>query len=251
MVRGIELFAKQFQAFTDRYVLIGGTACDLILNEAGLFFRATKDLDIVLCLETLDKEFGLAFWNFIMAGGYKIKESAEGKGCFYRFQKPADQAYPFMLELFSRAPDILPPAEGSHLTPISVNDEISSLSAILLNDDYYNWILTGRQKIGGLPIVGPMHLIPLKASAWLDLRDRKEAGHDVDRRTIQKHKNDIFRLFQVIERDPIKNLPQYIVEDMSLFLKHITVEGVDMQMLGFKNLSLNTVIEEFRRIYCG
>jgi hypothetical protein len=42
-----------------------------------------------------------------------------------------------MLELFSRLPDALDHAEGSELTPVPVDDEVSSLSAILMDDDYY------------------------------------------------------------------------------------------------------------------
>ena len=61
MVKGLERFREHFAAFADRYLIIGGTACDLALTEAGLEFRATKDIDIVLCLETVDAEFGRAF----------------------------------------------------------------------------------------------------------------------------------------------------------------------------------------------
>ena len=68
MVRGLEQFKKHFAQFADRYVLIGGTACTILMEEAGLEFRATKDLDIVLCIEALDREFGKAFWQFIQTG---------------------------------------------------------------------------------------------------------------------------------------------------------------------------------------
>ena len=51
MVRGIERFKEFFSEYTGRYVIIGGTACDIILGNEGSEFRATKDLDIVLLLE--------------------------------------------------------------------------------------------------------------------------------------------------------------------------------------------------------
>ena len=249
MVKGLELFRERFRTLADRYVLIGGTACDLILDEAGLRFRATKDLDIVLCVESLDEAFGRAFWEFIDAGGYQIRESAEGRGCFHRFQKPANEAYPAMLELFSRAPDALPIAEGCHLTRISVGDEISSLSAILLDEDYYDWIQAGRRMIADLPTVGPAHLIPLKARAWLDLRARKEAGEEVDSRSIQKHKNDVFRLFQVIDPESDVNPSRRIVDDMGSFLDQVAVEGVDLKALGLRTTSLETVMAGLRKLY--
>jgi len=59
MVKGLDLFREHFREYTDRYVLIGGTSCDLTMEEVGLPFRATKDLDIVLCVEALENGFHL------------------------------------------------------------------------------------------------------------------------------------------------------------------------------------------------
>lgn len=75
MVRGLALFREHFRDFRDRYVLIGGTACDLVMADAGLPFRATKDLDIVLCLEVLDSAFARAFWRFVADGEYEFQET--------------------------------------------------------------------------------------------------------------------------------------------------------------------------------
>lgn len=51
MVYGLEKFKEYFEGFTDQYVFIGGTACDILMKEMGTPFRATKDLDIVLIIE--------------------------------------------------------------------------------------------------------------------------------------------------------------------------------------------------------
>ena len=96
MVRGLDQFKEHFAEFTDQYVLIGGAACTLAMEEAGLDFRATKDLDIVLCIEALDKEFGTAFWQFIKAGGYQNQQRSSGKKLFYRFYGPRHEGYPEM-----------------------------------------------------------------------------------------------------------------------------------------------------------
>ena len=74
MVRGIQRFQEHFKDHVHQYVLIGGAACDLIMQEAALPFRGTKDLDIVLCVEVLDKAFGETFWEFIRAGKYKVQQ---------------------------------------------------------------------------------------------------------------------------------------------------------------------------------
>jgi predicted nucleotidyltransferase component of viral defense system len=47
VVHGLGKFKEYFNEFTEKYVFIGGTACDLLMNSLGLPFRATKDLDIV------------------------------------------------------------------------------------------------------------------------------------------------------------------------------------------------------------
>lgn len=48
MVRGLDLFRETFAAYTDQCLLIGGTAASLTIEDSGLPYRATKDLDIVL-----------------------------------------------------------------------------------------------------------------------------------------------------------------------------------------------------------
>ena len=249
MVKGLDRFRTHFRGFVDRYVLIGGTACDLIMNDAGLEFRATKDLDIVLCLEALDETFAQAFWVFVNAGEYEIWEAASGEKKFYRFQKPAQADYPVMLELFSRVPDILTITDESHLTPIPISDEVSSLSAILLDPAYYGWIQAGRREIGGLPVVGPEHLVLLKAKAWLDLTARSKAGAEIRSSEIKKHKNDIFRLLQVLDPELDLQPSPSVANDFAGFLDRIESEGIDLHALGLRSLTLPDAIAQFRRIY--
>lgn len=249
MVKGLDLFREHFRDYADRYVLIGGTACDLIMSDVGLRFGATRDLDIVLCLETLDPTFAEAFWAFVRLGQYQLQETATGQKRFYRFQKPGNDEFPAMLELFSRVPDALSIASRSHLVPIPIDEEISSLSAILLDEAYYGWIYSGKREIEGVPIVGPEYLVPLKAKAWLDLSARSEAGDNIDSRAIKKHKNDVFRLFQVIAPETRPNPPAPIVEDMRAFLDRMATEGVDLKLLGLGSRPLGDVLDGFRTIY--
>jgi hypothetical protein len=195
MVRGLEVFREWFALFADQYVLIGGTAASLVFEEAAQEFRSTKDLDVVLHVEALTADFGRTFWAFIEAGGYKIREVGDaGRPAFYRFQQPTDEQFPFMLELFARVPDALRPLAEGHLTPIPFDESVSSLSAILLDDDYYAFIMDGRREADGLSWVGEDRLIPLKAQAWLDMLGRKEKGDQIDTKHIKKHLNDVMRL---------------------------------------------------------
>ena len=77
MVRGLDVFREHFAAHADQFVLIGGTAASLAMEEAGLEFRATKDLDIVLHIEALSPSFGEVFWRFIEAGRYEIRPASD------------------------------------------------------------------------------------------------------------------------------------------------------------------------------
>lgn len=142
MVKGLDTFRKCFADYEDQYVLIGGAACDVVFESSEANFRATRDLDMVLIIEALTPEFGEKFWKFIVAGKYRNKATNGGKPQFYRFDKPEDDSFPKMIELFCRTDFELKKAEG--ITPIHIDDEISSLSAILLDDDYYKVLLEGK-----------------------------------------------------------------------------------------------------------
>lgn len=48
MVTGIKSFKEWFKGNEEQYTIIGGTACDILMTEDGLDFRATKDIDLVL-----------------------------------------------------------------------------------------------------------------------------------------------------------------------------------------------------------
>ncbi|VFB15707.1 Uncharacterised protein [Urinicoccus massiliensis] len=57
MINGFIKFKERFHGFENQYVIIGGTACTLIMENEELAFRATKDIDIVLIVESITAEF--------------------------------------------------------------------------------------------------------------------------------------------------------------------------------------------------
>jgi hypothetical protein len=241
VVKGLDLFRKHFDGYADQFILIGGTAATLAMQQAGLEFRATKDLDIVLHIEVLKPAFGIALWEFIEKGGYEIKESSEtGKPVLYRFQKPTDAAYPFMLELFCRSPDGIHLAETSKLTPIPLDESVSSLSAILLDDFYYRFILEGQKQVDGMSWIGEDRLIPLKAHAWLDLSERKARGESVDSKNVRKHGNDVIRLSQLLSPESRIPVPGKIGEDLSRFLQGLAAD----ESYTAKSLGIDTPLAE-------
>ena len=65
MVTGIDSFREWFKGSEEQYAIIGGTACDILMTEEGLDFRATKDIDLVLIIEAVDANFGKKFWEYV------------------------------------------------------------------------------------------------------------------------------------------------------------------------------------------
>jgi hypothetical protein len=218
MVKGLERFEAHFAPHRDQYVLIGGVACHLIFEELSEEFRATKDFDIVLLVEALNPDFFKAFFEFISLGGYKDCRKNDGKPVLYRFSKPTSPDFPDMLELFSRAPDNIHPAPSLHLVPIPAGEDSDSLSAILLNDDYYSFLLARKRQIQGIVVLDQTALIPFKSRAFLDLYRRNLEGEEIDRRKIYKHRNDVARLAQLLAPDDTILLPEAIQSDMVSFI---------------------------------
>lgn len=213
MVYGIDKFKEYFADYTGQYVFIGGTACAILLDEMGVEFRATKDLDVVLIIEEIDGAFGERFWSFIEEGQYVHKQKSSGKNQFYRFTHPETQSFPAMIELFSREPDGLKLSVPSDITPIPVDESVASLSAILLDNDYYQLLMEGKTIIDGYSVLELEYVMLFKMRAWLDLTARKNDGETIDSKDIKKHKNDILRLMMYVMPDKRIEIPKdiYIV----------------------------------------
>ena len=249
MVTGFTKFKEKFQGFENQYVVIGGTACDLLMENEDMTFRATKDVDIVLIVESITAEFGKAFWEYIKEAEYEHKNKSTGNTQFYRFTSPKSKEYPFMIEIFSKKPEFMALDESAVLTPLPIDDEISSLSAILLNDAYYDLLKDGQVILDGIPVLKEVCLIPFKAKAWIDLNERKGNGEAVDSKNIKKHKNDVFRLGQLLTAESRQALGEDIANDMKHFLNEMEKENVDLKALGVRGFSQESMISLLKICY--
>ena len=238
LIRGIEVFKNHFGSFRESFVLIGGTACSLVMENASSSFRGTKDIDMVLHIEMLDKAFFVAFSNFIQQGKYSNIQKSSGKKVFYRFEKPGDETFPAMLELFSRKPELINLKLEQHITPIPALEAASDLSAILMNDEYYDLIFTKKIEINGLPVVPAEYLLPLKAHAWLNLIGLKKNGKEIKTVDIIKHKKDVFRLSQLLSPQQEIILPDSVRADLKLFLDTVVEEPFNTD-----DLEINTTLQ--------
>lgn len=251
MPRGLDRFKKHFAADTDKYVLIGGTACELALQRADLAFRATKDLDIVLTVATLDPVFSERFWAFVREGKYSHQKKVGEKEVTqcYRFKDPATEDFPAMLELFARRSDALLPPKGGDIGCVEGDADALSLSAILMDDAYYAIVTEGRLVADDLCSLRAEQLIPLKARAFLDLAARKEAGGAEKSTDIKKHKHDVFRLHALLTEESRVTLPDGVRNDFARFLEAMGKAPPDLKALGLKSASAEEVIAQLARIY--
>jgi hypothetical protein len=246
MVHGLEKFKEYFGHSTNQYVFIGGTACDILMDELGAPFRATKDLDIVLIVETLDSSFGKTFWKFIEDGGYKYCEKSTGENQFYRFTEPENPLFPIMIELFSKRPDNFDLKFEAGLTPIHIDESIVSLSAILLNENYYDLLMKGKRTVAGYSVIEIETLILFKIKAWLDL---KEAGERVDSKNIKKHKNDVFRLLANVTPSGRVDTADEIGRDIAHFLELIDKDKPDIKNLEISGTSYSELMEVLKSVF--
>ena len=249
MVSGVESFRKWFAEYTDQYTIIGGTACDLLMSEDGLDFRATRDIDMVLIVESLTPEFGRRFWEYVKAAGYEHRNKSTGEPQFYRFSKPSSREYPYMIELFSGRVDAIELPEDAVLTPLPLDDEISSLSAILMDADYYQFLREGKVVLNDIPVLDAAHLIPFKANAWLDLTERNRNGEHVDSKNIRKHKNDVFRLSILLTSDIRVILSAVIRSDLEKFFSAMETETIDLKAFGIRSQSQQEILQKLKTIY--
>ena len=105
MVKGLEKFKEYFTGFEDNYVIIGGTACDIVLRDTDMHPRATNDIDMILVVEKMTPEFGQHFWDFIALGEYKTRQrkrvDKDPAPELFRFINPK-VGYPAQIELLSK-----------------------------------------------------------------------------------------------------------------------------------------------------
>ena len=224
MVQGIETFRAAFRGFEECFVLIGGAACDEWFAGQSREFRPTKDLDLVLIIEVLDARFVATMRQFLGKGGYRIREKSTGKPELYRFAEPTNSQFPAQIELFSRSQEALDFSPGE-VVPVFVDSDHHSLSAILLQEDYYNLIRTHQDDRTGLRVANATALIPLKAYAWLDLNRRKAEGERIDSKNITKHRSDVFRLAATLPGEPGPELPLPVLNDLRRFLEAFPLDS--------------------------
>jgi len=227
MVVGLDKFKKAFADFKDNYVIIGGTACDIVLSGTDMRPRATDDIDMILVVEKMTKEYGDAFWQFIKNGEYKAgkreKDDKTPTYTLYRFTTEKG-GYPVKIELLAHHSDILGEPSGFHIEPIPLSEDLSSLSAIMMDDDNYELTVANSAEQGGVRIATPTTLICLKARAYLNLLNDRANGKHVNSKDIKKHKTDVLKLIATASIPEPVAVPQSVYDSVMEYAESIEKE---------------------------
>ncbi len=193
MIQGIDKFKEFFQGYEENYIIIGGLATAMVMNDLGFIFRATKDIDLVV-LSNNNEAFLKRVLHFIEEANYKTKQRTDNpsRHNLFRFCDSEDRTYPEQLELFAIHDENSSIASNRHIIPIKTPEFYSYLSAILLDKDYYDLLIKHSTNIEGLHVATAEILIPLKIHAHLNLINTQ---HHYD----NKHIKDIIRLCTVLD----------------------------------------------------
>lgn len=84
---GFDHFCNYLKGLEGHYVIIGGGAASILMDDEGLEFRATKDVDLVVITRSNDLNERIV--AYVSDGGYNSKESTSSLPRYYRFQKPS------------------------------------------------------------------------------------------------------------------------------------------------------------------
>ncbi len=250
-VRGLEHFSKFFTGFEDHYVIIGGTAASVLMEEGALDYRGTKDIDLVI-LSDPSQEIAARIIEYVGLGQYEIKQSSEGKPKYYRFTEPRSDEFPFMLEIFARNAAGLDLEAGQRIVPV-LSDSADRLSAILLDDEYFDLIKANAiQSSSGYRIINHMGNICMKARAFKELTERKAAGERGDKKEIDKHRNDILKLaLHLTTQDnfPLGGRPEVDLKFALTEIRQLPEQQVKSIMKDYPDTNVTELLQAIKKTF--
>lgn len=252
MVNGFERFVECFKDYQDQFVIIGGYACTLHYFEKGVEFRHTHDLDIVLIIEDMRIEFYTTLWNYLSEGGYVTEAQTSTEHHYYRFETKDDTEYPKVIELLSRKSFELNRQFRLHITPIHIDENIRSLSAIVLNDDYYHLIRENRVLVRGISVLSLEFIVILKIKAYLDLSELRRKGIDIKSSNIRKHRSDVLKIVREMMLIEIHDqLSSTIKNDIQCFTQMINDDIQANVNLGMRSIVVKSILKKIEHVFIG
>ena len=196
-MEGLEKFREAFEAYLDNYVIIGGTACDITMTGTTVRPRATHDIDMIVVVRrrqpTLQSISGNLYEKVVI-----VQRNASRK----KVKLQSTNFIVLSTEMLWH-PDILGEPKGLIVEPLPVDEETSSLRAIIMDDDCYHFTIQHSKLTNGLRHADSAALIALKARAYLNLLQDKANGKHVNSKDIKKHRSDVLKNVVIMEDNEI------------------------------------------------
>ena len=208
-------------------MVIGGAACDITMTNTVVRPRAPHHTHMIILVENMTEALDNPSSQFGPDDGSRPEKRKQEAGEppryeMYRFLDGKD-GYPEMIELLSRHPDVLGEPKGLVIEPIPTDEDVSSLSAIIMDDDYYHFTISHSQLTDGIRHANSAALIALKSRAYLNLMADKRDGKHVNTKDIKKHRSDILKNVVIMTEDNIE-APAAIVACIKEFVASIRAD---------------------------
>jgi len=237
---GLSHFEQYFKNFRDSYVVVGGFATLMLLDkQLEGHGKVTQDIDLVL-LTTSSIEMAQKIKAYVREGEYSIQKGEKDNFSYYRFLNPKITNFAKEIELFSIKDYSIILDEGQRIIPIDPEEGLYSLSAIMLDSEYFEMIKNNIDHSNQVPCTNSLATIMLKISAFYDLKSR---GDD----KWKKHRRDIIKLVLLLTGEENLTLNGRMVNDVEFFMKHLatlddkTIKGITT-MIGIKQADIYQVL---------
>ena len=242
---GLSHFEHYFKELKENYVVVGGFATIMLLDkELEDHGKATYDIDLVL-LTTTSTQMADKIKSYVKEGGYTIQKGQKEAYQYYRFVEPKVAGFAKEIELFANEEYGIELDEGQRIIPIDPEEGLYSLSAIMLDKEYFEMIKNNIVEIAGVPCSNPQATILLKVSAMYDLYHRKD-------KKWKKHRRDILKLALLLTGEERIVLTGRMIEDMSFFAKHLntlTPKEIKQIVSGVVSIDKDVVVGVLRQVF--
>lgn len=223
---GLSHFQDYCKDLDDNYVVVGGFATIMLLDkELEGHGKATFDIDLVL-LTNSSVEMAQRIKSYITEGEYKIQVGEKDQYKYYRFIEPQKENFAKEIELFASNENELDLTDSQRIIPVDPEEGLYSLSAIMLDPEYFNMIKNNVDKSGQAPCTNTQATIMLKMSAFYDLKNRGEDKW-------KKHRRDILKLALLLTGEERIELIGRMKQDFDSFITHLDEEVTDKMIKSF------------------
>lgn len=233
MLTGFDKFSEVMRNHCEHFVVIGGTACEAALENTGITRQhVTKDIDMVIVIERLAPDFISQLWHFFVEGEYKAsrKTNVSGQSVYalYRFVQSARTDYPAQIEILARQTEYVFGDNETHIEPIVEDESQYNLSAIIMDDDVYQFTIDHWEEYRGVRMASPTALVCLKARAYLNLLKDRASGIQVNSSDIKKHRRDVFLLLATgkVEESVVPLSVYTTIQDFVAAMKELPISDL-------------------------